>query len=214
MLEPVGQRQFPSLNHPIPNFTQPRALVLDRDGTLIEHVHYLDDPAEVRLLPGVADGLHAALDAGILLFLHSNQSGVGRGLHSLEAAHACNARMIELLGRPTIFQRICLATETPDEPPVYRKPSPRFAREIMRDFNLAADQLCYLGDRWSDLATAAAAGTRAVGVATGLTNLRAELVDHGLHDRFPICNSFAAAIQLVLGPPPRQPAASTSPGRP
>ena len=31
------------------------AVFLDRDGTLIEHVHYLSDPALVRLLPGAAE---------------------------------------------------------------------------------------------------------------------------------------------------------------
>ena len=33
------------------------AVFLDRDGTLIEHVHYLSDPAHVRLLPGAAEAL-------------------------------------------------------------------------------------------------------------------------------------------------------------
>ena len=36
------------------------AVFLDRDGTLIEHVHYLSDPAQVRLLPGAAEALQAA----------------------------------------------------------------------------------------------------------------------------------------------------------
>lgn len=56
-----------------------KALVLDRDGTLIEHVPYLHKPEDVRLLPGVREGLAAARAGGLTLFLHTNQSGVGRG---------------------------------------------------------------------------------------------------------------------------------------
>lgn len=179
-----------------------KAVILDRDGTLIEHVPYLHDPGKVRLLPGVVQGLRKALDAGILLFLHSNQSGVGRGLFKLEDVEACNVRMLELMNLgASPFHRICLAPEAPEAPAVYRKPSPRFAREIMRDFGIAPDEVCYVGDRWSDLATAVAAETQAVGVASGLENLHEEICEHGLQGSFPVCESFHAAMDLILGKP-------------
>ena len=46
---PIGQQSGPAALRP--------AVFLDRDGTLIEHVHYLSDPALVRLLPGAAEAL-------------------------------------------------------------------------------------------------------------------------------------------------------------
>ena len=175
------------------------ALILDRDGTLIEHVPYLADPADVRLLPGVREAIAAARDAGALLFLHSNQSGIGRGMFGPEAVEACNLKMIELLGcGPDVFERICIAPEHPDEPSTYRKPSPAFALEIMRDYKLAPEELCYIGDRGSDLASAHAAGTRGVGVATGLNDLRAELREIGLSEPFPVFDSLHAAICYLL----------------
>jgi D-glycero-D-manno-heptose 1,7-bisphosphate phosphatase len=177
----------------------PAALILDRDGTLIEHVPYLRDPAEVRLLPGVADALVAARDAGTRLFLHSNQSGIGRGLFDLQSVHACNERLIELLGTgPETFDRICIAPEHPEEPSVYRKPSPAFAREIMRDFGYRPEEIYYIGDRGSDLATAHAAGTRGAGVATGLDDLRTELKDLGLEGLFPVFDSLSDAIGYLF----------------
>lgn len=178
-----------------------RALVLDRDGTLIEHVPYLRDPAEVRLLPGVCEALALALEAGLKLFLHSNQSGVGRGWFSLDDVHRCNQRLIELLDLgPQPFTRLCIAPEAPGEPSLYRKPSARFAREIQREFSLLNEEIAYVGDRGSDLATAHAAGTRGVGVATGLDDLHAELRDLGLDQDFPVFDSFSAAMQHLLGP--------------
>ena len=175
-----------------------RALVLDRDGTLIEHVPYLADPASVRVLPGVPEALAAAKAAGIALFLHTNQSGVGRGMYDLAAVHACNDRMLHLLGlSDNLFTRICIAPEAPDKPAVYRKPSPRFARELMEAFGYQPTELCYIGDRGADLATAQAAGTRAAGVATGLDDLAAEVRELGLDD-YPLFSSFHAAITHVL----------------
>lgn len=177
----------------------PKALVLDRDGTLIEHVPYLADPAKLRLLPGVRDAIAAARDAGVLLFLHSNQSGIGRGIFGPEAVAACNLKMIELLDcGPDIFERICIAPEHPDAPSTYRKPSPIFAQEIMRDYKLAPEEICYIGDRGSDLATAHAAGTRGVGVATGLDDLRAELREIELGEQFPVFASLYEAIQFLI----------------
>lgn len=173
----------------------PKALILDRDGTLIEHVPYLADPADVRLLPGVREALSTARDAGALLFLHSNQSGIGRGLFGLEDVDTCNRRMIKLLGfGPDVFTRICIAPEHPDKPSLYRKPSPAFAREVMHDFHLAPQDICYLGDRGSDLATAHAAGTRGLGIATGLDDLRTELREIGLAEEFPVFDSLHTAI--------------------
>jgi len=176
-----------------------KALVLDRDGTLIEHVPYLADPKQVVVLPGVRKGLRAAIAAGLRLFLHSNQSGVGRGYFTMEAVEASNRRMIELLDLGVApFTRICIAPERPDEPSKYRKPSPAFAREIAEEFGFALDELCYVGDRGSDLETADRAGTHGIGVATGREDLRADIDAAKLTRSYPIFDRFDVAIQHLL----------------
>ena len=175
-----------------------KALILDRDGTLIEHVPYLHKPENVRVLPGVREGRAAARAAGVKLFLHTNQSGVGRGMFTVADAEACTARMIALLDLgPDLFAGVCTAPEHPKAPAIYRKPSPRFAQEIMAAHGFVPEELCYVGDRGSDLETAHAAGTRAVGVATGLDDLEAELREAGL-GHYPLFKSFRAAIDHVL----------------
>lgn len=180
-----------------------RGLVLDRDGTIIEHVPYLSDPAGVVLLPGAREALRAALAAGVDLFVHSNQSGVGRGMFGLDAVDACNRRMIELLDLGDApFLRICVAPEAPDAPAVYRKPSPRFAQELLRDYGYAPRNLAYVGDRGSDVETAARAGIRGLGVATGLDDLRAELAELGLEEEFPVFASLTEAVGHFLNTTP------------
>lgn len=174
----------------------PKALILDRDGTLIEHVPYLSDPAEVKLLPGVEEGLELAVRSGAKLFLHTNQSGVGRGFFGMKEVEQCNARLVEILAYG--FEAICTAPEAPGMPSKYRKPSPEFAREVMAGYGYAAEEICYVGDRGSDLAAAAAAETRGVGVATGLDDLQAELDALGYGKRFPVFGDFLSAMKFLF----------------
>jgi len=125
----------------------PEALFLDRDGTLIEHVPYLSDPAGVVLLPGVREALSRAREASVRLFLFTNQSGVGRGLYTMADVEAVNRRMLAILGLGAdLFTAICVAPERPEEPAVYRKPSPRFIEETLARHRIDRDSAWMLGD--------------------------------------------------------------------
>ena len=177
----------------------PKLVVIDRDGTLIRHIPYLCEPAQVELLPGVREGMARLQAAGCLLFLHTNQSGVGRGYFKLEAALACNDEMVRQLGmgqRP--FEAVCLSPEAPGAPVEYRKPSPRFGRELMARYEATAHDLCYIGDNLSDLLTAHNIGCRGIGVSTGVHDLERELVSEGLEGEFPIVDGFLAATAYLL----------------
>jgi D-glycero-D-manno-heptose 1,7-bisphosphate phosphatase len=176
-----------------------KALILDRDGTLIEHIPYLACPGKVRLFPGVRESVRDLLDAGVLLFMHTNQSGVGRGYFGIQDVHACNQEMISQLNfgfNP--FKRICIAPESPNEPTLYRKPSPNFAFEVMADDKLSAYEICYVGDRLVDLQTAHAAGTHGVGVRTGLVDVADEMVDADFVSRYTLFDSFESAIRAIM----------------
>jgi len=149
------------------------ALFLDRDGTIIRHVHYLRDPAQVELLPGVQEALRRAREMRYMLFLHTNQSGVGRGMFPIEDAVACNVRMINLLGMgPDVFTDVCIAPEAPWEPVAYRKPSPRFAREMAAKHGLNLARCFMVGDYSADIETAFAAGMQPAALEGG--NIRAD----------------------------------------
>lgn len=146
----------------------PKALFLDRDGTLIYDKHYLADPAGVELIPGVADALRRARALGYRLFILTNQSGIGRGMYSLDAVHRCNDRMVELLGLPPpIFDDICIVPESSEQPSLYRKPSPRYILETIARHRLDPAQCWMVGDRVSDIETGINAGIPAVAVCTG-----------------------------------------------
>ncbi len=145
-----------------------KALFLDRDGTLIIDKVYLADPMGVELLPGALDGLCLARSRGYQLFLFTNQSGIGRGLHTLEDTLRVNARLEELLELPRpVFTEVCIAPEAPDQPVVYRKPSPRFILEMIAKHALDPAQCWMVGDSAADLGAGLNAKINVAAVRTG-----------------------------------------------
>lgn len=139
------------------------ALFLDRDGTLIVDEGYLSDPKKVCLLPEVRETLTCLKEKNSLFFLHSNQSGIGRGYYTFKEANACNQRMLDLLGLGNdFFTDICLATGTPENPCPYRKPSPRFIVECLQKYHLNSKKCWMIGDRLCDVEAGLAANVNAI----------------------------------------------------
>ena len=173
-----------------------RALFLDRDGTLIVDKVYLADPAGVELIPGAANGLRRARALGYKLFLFTNQSGIGRGLHTIEDTHRVNARMEELLGLPSpVFDAICIAPECPGQPVVYRKPSPKFIHEMLEEHAVDAAQCWMIGDSAADIGAAHAAGIRAAAVRTGKVN--PDTLPEVIQKKVPVFADFAAFAETL-----------------
>lgn len=179
-----------------------KALFLDRDGTLIVDKHYLADPAGVEIIPGVPAALRRARELGYQLFLFTNQSGIARGLYTLEDVHRCNDRMEELIGlaRP-LFTDICIAPEGPDEPQQYRKPSPRFILESIARHRLDRKQCWMVGDREGDIQAGLGAGVRAAALCTGKFDAAAWTAS--AHRNVPVFHSFAEFV-AALEPAPDQ----------
>lgn len=145
---------------------KPKAVFLDRDGTILRHVHYLHKPGQAELLPGAITALETALRQGAMLFLFTNQSGVGRGLFTLADVEAVNRKMVDLLGLgPTPFTDICIATESPFDEPTYRKPSPRFILETLQRHRVEPNAAVMVGDNPSDWQAGINAGIRSIAVS-------------------------------------------------
>ncbi len=177
----------------------PRYVIVDRDGTLIRHVPYLHEPSRVEVLPTVCEGLKALRSSGCLLFMHTNQSGIGRGYFKPADVDACNAEMLRQLGLGhDLFERICICPEIPNEQATFRKPSPRFGLEILDVYRAKNAELCYIGDSVVDLEAADNVGCSGFGVNTGLQDLPATLASRGLGHRFKVFPSFGDAANHVI----------------
>ncbi|MFO0728565.1 MAG: HAD family hydrolase [Myxococcota bacterium] len=139
------------------------AVFLDRDGTLIDDPGYLSDPDQVRLLGGAGEGLRILAAAGFALVLISNQSGVGRGLFTVQALEAVHRRLLELLEAEGIaLAGAWYCTHAPDQGCACRKPAPGLLVQAASALGLSLQDSWMIGDRASDLAAAKAAGARAV----------------------------------------------------
>ena len=138
-----------------------KAIFLDRDGTLIEERNYLKDPAEVALLPGVGAALKRLQDAGFLLILVTNQSGVGRGYFTMDDVARVQERLEEMLASAGVrITRTYVAPEAPDQPSRGRKPSPQFLWDARDEFQLDPAQCYMVGDKLIDLECGWNAGVR------------------------------------------------------
>ena len=82
-----------------------RAIILDRDGTLIDFVRDTErgvvtpafHPRQLRFLPGVLDGLRLLQDAGFALGIATNQPGAAKGELPREAIEHTNAALVDRL---------------------------------------------------------------------------------------------------------------------
>ena len=91
-----------------------RAVFLDRDGTIIQEKSFLHRPEEVLLIPGAQIALERLQTAGFLLFIVTNQSGVGRGYFTMADVDAVNQRVLAMVGPLGVhFQKIYVAPEAP-----------------------------------------------------------------------------------------------------
>jgi D-glycero-D-manno-heptose 1,7-bisphosphate phosphatase len=140
-----------------------RALFFDRDGTLIDDVGYIRDPARVRLLAGAADALREVRQAGFLLVVVSNQSGIARGLVSSAEATAVHERVVAELARAAVElddARYC--PHAPDAGCACRKPAPGLLVDAARELGVDLAASVMVGDKGSDVEAGRRAGCRSI----------------------------------------------------
>lgn len=179
------------------------AVFLDRDGTLIEQVHYLRDPRHVRVLQGVCEALRLLHDAGYVCVVVSNQSAIGRGLmteQDLDLVNAEMCRQLEVGGAQVDAHYHCpLAPRSADRTSVDhpdRKPGPGMLQRAARDLGLDLPRSWMVGDMKSDLLAGTNAGVRgSMLVLTGNGRSTADGVDRS----YPIVEDLLAAARLIVG---------------
>jgi HAD superfamily hydrolase (TIGR01662 family) len=167
----------------------PRAILFDRDGTLVTDVPYNPDPAKVRPVAGARAAVDAVRAAGLPCGVLTNQSGIGRGLLSREQVDAVNLRVEELLGPFDVWE-IC--PHNPDDGCFCRKPQPGMILAACRRLGLDPAEVAYVGDIGADVEAAAAAGATGVLVPTPVTR-REEVAAAAL-----VAEDLSAAVSLLL----------------
>jgi histidinol-phosphate phosphatase family protein len=138
---------------------KPCAVIFDRDGTIVIDVPYNGDPSAVRPMPGVAAALERLRNAGLPVAIVSNQSGVARGLITIEQVEAVNRRVEELLGP---FAASFYCPHGPHDACECRKPKPKMILDAARSMGVDPSCCVVIGDKPSDVEAARNAGAQAV----------------------------------------------------
>jgi histidinol-phosphate phosphatase family protein len=168
----------------------PAAVLLDRDGTLVVDVPYNGDPALVTPVAGAREALDRLRAAGIPTAVVSNQSGVARGLLTLDQVEDVNRRVEELLG-PLGPRFTC--PHGPDSGCRCRKPAPGLVFQAAKALGVAPERCALVGDIGADIEAAAAAGARGVLVPSAAT--RPEEIAAASE----VAPTIGAAVDLLLG---------------
>jgi D-glycero-D-manno-heptose 1,7-bisphosphate phosphatase len=156
-----------------------RGAILDRDGTLIDFhrdpelgvVVSAFHPGQIRLLPGVVEGLAMLAEAGFALAIATNQPGAAKGQVPASAIERTNRALVELLaarGVPIASVAVCL--HHPDGGPGgdpdlartcdCRKPAPGLLTHLVGELALDPASSWMIGDTAADVEAGARAGLR------------------------------------------------------
>lgn len=145
-----------------------KAVFLDRDGTINVEKNYLHKIEDFEFLPGVIDGLKLLQDAGYILVIVINQSGIGRGYYTEEDFHALNEWMLrKLKEKGVVISKVYYCPHLPDaKVEKYRincdcrKPKLGMYETAIEEFCIDLTQSWAIGDKIRDFAICEKNGCR------------------------------------------------------
>ena len=127
-------------------------VIFDRDGTLIEHIHYLKNPNLVKLKPGTAAGLQLLLINNFKFGIITNQSIINRKLASEQEVIDTNNKVRDICSDFKVqFDFIKYCPHTPEEMCKCRKPKIELGEKVILDFNIDVERSFYVGDQEIDV---------------------------------------------------------------
>jgi HAD superfamily hydrolase (TIGR01662 family) len=170
-----------------------RAVLFDRDGTLVEDVPYNGDPERVRPVEGAPEAVELLRVNGIGTGVVTNQSGVARGLISTADVRRVDRRVDELLGP---FDAWAVCPHGPDDGCPCRKPRPGLILRAAGWMGTPPGTVAVIGDIGADMEAARRAGAHGILVPTPVTRPQeTAAADH-------VAPDLLTAVHAVLTGPP------------
>jgi len=155
MTEIAAEDVFAALKKALPG---ERAVFLDRDGTIIEDMHYLNTFDKLVVFPNVKENLQKLKDAGFKLIGVTNQSGIARGIVDEKFVLELNGYLQKELGIDDFYY----CPHHPDEHCPCRKPEPMMplSAKLRHGINLKASYV--IGDKELDVQLAQKTGATGI----------------------------------------------------
>jgi D-glycero-D-manno-heptose 1,7-bisphosphate phosphatase len=175
-----------------------RAVFLDRDGTVSKEIGYMYDVSLYQIFPWTGEAIRKINQAGMLAILATNQSGVARGYFTERMVHRVHSRLQDEIGRyGARLDDAYFCPHLPDSGCPCRKPQPGMLYKGQQDLGIDLENSYMVGDRYLDVRTGKAAGTRTILVMTGDgSKERERFQDEEIHpDLF--AEDLAEAAELI-----------------
>ncbi len=144
-------------------------IILDRDGVInYDSDYYIKSPDEWIPIPGSLEAIAELNRAGYRVIVATNQSGVARGHYDLATLQKIHEKFLALLadvgGK---IEEIFFCPHHPDEKCHCRKPQPGLFQQIQTKYAVNLADTYFVGDSYTDILVAQAAGCKPVLVMTG-----------------------------------------------
>jgi histidinol-phosphate phosphatase family protein len=176
------------------------AFFFDRDGTLIDDAHYLNDASGVHLVAGAAVAVRRVNAAGVLAIVVTNQSGISRGRITEAQYRAVEARTVQLFahgGARLDATYHCPHWPENDGACRCRKPALGMYDDAAREHHVTLAQSVYVGDRLRDAQPALTTGGLGILVA-GVETPYDDLLRLQDEPRLRVADSLDDAVRLGL----------------
>ena len=188
--------------------TKRPAVFLDRDGTLIEDVGYLDTLDRITFFPWTVDTIRALNRADLAVVVVTNQSGIARGLFTeafVEETHRHLTARLAAGGARVDAYYYCPHHPRGTVDPYSRrcdcrKPERGLIDRAARDLGLDPERSFVVGDTWADVQLARAVGARAILVRTGSGAAEERRPPDGVAADTVVDNLAAAASWILMNP--------------
>lgn len=186
-----------------PGKTPRRAVFLDRDGTINEEKDYLHRIEDFAFIPGVPAAIRRLKEAGFLVIVVTNQSGVGRGYYSMEDVDRLHRHLQdELVASGTTVDAFYVCPHHPTEGVgsflrdcACRKGKPGMLFQAAAEHGIDLEGSYMVGDKAADIEAGEDAGCRSLLVLTGYGARESRKVPEEDVPRFA---SLVEAVETIL----------------
>jgi D-glycero-D-manno-heptose 1,7-bisphosphate phosphatase len=178
-----------------------RAVFLDRDGTINVEKEYMYQASDFEFIPGAPEAIRLLNQAGIMVVVVTNQSGVARGYYTEDDVvnlHRHIARELERLGAFVDAWLYC--PHHPSGRGSYalpcncRKPLPGMLQEAAVRYDIDLENSTMIGDKLADIEAGQAAGCHTILVRTGYG---ADEEQH-VGPETVVCDAVLSAVNYLL----------------
>ena len=178
-----------------------RLIILDRDGVINQDsANYIKSPEEWIPIPGSLEAIARLCRAEFRIVIITNQSGIGRGLFTIDTLNRIHTRMLEhIRQKGGEIDAIMICPHTPEDNCDCRKPKPGMFLDLAQRLKINLNEVPAVGDSMRDLEAARAANASPVLVKTGngLNTIKTSAKLKGL-DSVPVFEDLAAFANDLL----------------